>query len=64
MSDKIKVVIAVNNNESSKYAFNWALNNFINPDKHLITILTVVEPPLHAGFNYGSSAGIPFKLLS
>lgn len=58
MTDKIKVVIAVNNSETSKYAFKWALNNFFCPEKHKVTILTVVEPPMQAGFNYGSSAGI------
>lgn len=53
-----KVVIAVSENESSKYAFQWALDNLIDPAKHSVTIFTVVEPPLQSGYYYAASASI------
>lgn len=55
MSDKLHIVLAVTNNDSSKHAFGWALDKFVNPKQHQLTIFTVVEPPLQAGYYYASS---------
>ncbi len=53
----IHVVLAVNNSEHSQYAFNWAIKNFLRTNDHRVTLLTVVEPPIQAGYYYAASAG-------
>lgn len=60
MSEKeqsVHVVLALNSSEHSKYAFDWAAKNFLNPALHKVTLLTVVEPPIQAGYYYAASAG-------
>ncbi len=53
----VHVVLALNASEHSKYAFEWAVKNFLNPAIHKVTLLTVVEPPIQAGYYYAASAG-------
>lgn len=52
------VVLALNGSEHSKYAFDWAVKNLLHLPTHRVTILTVVEPPIQAGYYYAASAGI------
>lgn len=54
----LNIVLSVNASEPSKYAFDWAMHNIIRPAEHKVTILTVVEPPIQAGYYYAASAGI------
>lgn len=49
--------MALNSSEHSKYAFNWAVKNLLRSGDHRVTILTVVEPPVQAGYYYAASAG-------
>lgn len=56
-SPPIHVVMALNSSEHSKYAFNWAVKNLLRSGDHRVTILTVVEPPVQAGYYYAASAG-------
>jgi nucleotide-binding universal stress UspA family protein len=58
MSDKLHVVLCLNDAEPSKYAFDWALKNLLSPEKHRVTILSVVEPPIQAGYYYAASAAM------
>jgi hypothetical protein len=58
-SQKQTVVIAVNQSEPSKYAFDWAVKHFLRPEAHKVILLTVVEPPIQAGYYYAASAGTP-----
>lgn len=53
----VHVVLALNNSEHSKYAFNWVVKNLLRTSDHKLTILTVVEPPIQAGYYYAASAG-------
>lgn len=53
----INVVLAVSSSEPSKYAFDWCIKNLFEPTKHKVTLLTVVEPPIQAGYYYAASAG-------
>lgn len=53
------VVMALNNSEHSKNAFDWALKNLLKVGTHKVALLTVVEPPIQAGYYYAASAGIP-----
>ncbi|PJF18459.1 UspA domain-containing protein [Paramicrosporidium saccamoebae] len=55
---KVHVVLSLNSSEHSKYAFEWALKNFLNVDTHKVTLLTVVEPPIQAGYYYAASAAM------
>jgi nucleotide-binding universal stress UspA family protein len=55
---KVHVVLSLNSSEHSKYAFEWALKNFLNVDTHNVTLLTVVEPPIQAGYYYAASAAM------
>lgn len=54
------VVLALNASDHSRYAFNWSIKNLLNPSTHRVTILTVVEPPVQAGYYYAASAGTIF----
>lgn len=54
----LKVVVAVDSGASSKHAFDWALQNFLDPSKHILTIFTVVEPPIQSGYYYAASGAI------
>jgi len=54
---KLHVVISLNSSEPSTFAFEWALKNFLRAADHKVTILTVVEPPIQAGYYYAASAG-------
>lgn len=56
--DLVHVVIALNATDHSKYAFQWAIKNLLSPDTHKVTLLTVVEPPVQAGYYYAASAGM------
>lgn len=51
------VVLALNASEHSRYAFEWATRNLLHPSLHKVTLLTVVEPPIQAGYYYAASAG-------
>lgn len=52
------IVVAVNESEPSLYAFNWMIENMLKESKsHKISILTVVEPPVQAGYYYAASGG-------
>ena len=57
MSDKLHIVIVLNASEPSQYAIKWAMDNFLDPLRHRVTILTVVEPPIQTGYYYAASAG-------
>lgn len=59
----VHVVLALNSSEHSKYAFQWALENFLQVNVHKVTLLTVVEPPIQAGYYYAASAGTIHALL-
>jgi len=59
----LNVVISVNTSEPSKYAFDWVIQNFLRPDVHKVTLLTVVEPPIQAGYYYAASAGMSIAPL-
>lgn len=54
----LNVVISVNGSEPSQYAFDWIVKNFLRPEDHKVTLLTVVEPPIQAGYYYAASAGM------
>lgn len=56
----LNIVISVNSSEPSQYAFDWVMKNFLRPEDHKVTLLTVVEPPIQAGYYYAASAGAPF----
>lgn len=56
----INVVLAVSSSEPSQYAFDWCIKNLFDATKHKVTLLTVVEPPIQAGYYYAASAGNPF----
>ena len=52
------IVVAVNESESSLFAFDWMVENFLKESKsHKLSILTVVEPPVQAGYYYAASGG-------
>jgi nucleotide-binding universal stress UspA family protein len=52
------VVVAVNESEPSLFAFDWMIENIIKESKnHKLSILTVVEPPVQAGYYYAASGG-------
>lgn len=52
------IVVAVNDSEPSRYAFDWLLENVLrNSSSHKLSILTVVEPPVQAGYYYAASGG-------
>lgn len=52
------IVVAVNESEPSLYAFDWMIENILKESKnHKISILTVVEPPVQAGYYYAASGG-------
>jgi len=54
------IVIAINESEPSIYAFDWMINNILKDSKnHKVSILTVVEPPVQAGYYYAASGGKP-----
>ena len=53
-----KILIAVNETESSKFAFQWTLENIVKPDQDELTIFTVVEPPIQSGYYYAASGAI------
>lgn len=53
----LNVVISVSGSEPSKYAFDWVCKNFLRAEDHKVTLLTVVEPPIQAGYYYAASAG-------
>lgn len=54
------IVVAVNESEPSLYAFDWMIENILKESKsHKISILTVVEPPVQAGYYYAASGGKP-----
>jgi hypothetical protein len=53
------IIIAVNDSEPSRYAFEWLMDHMLKEDKgHKLSILTVVEPPVQAGYYYAASGGI------
>lgn len=55
---KMHIVVAVNESEPSLYAFDWMIENMLKESKsHKISILTVVEPPVQAGYYYAASGG-------
>lgn len=52
------IVVAVNESEPSLYAFDWMIENMLKESKsHKLSILTVVEPPVQAGYYYAASGG-------
>jgi hypothetical protein len=53
----LNIIISVNSSEPSQYAFDWIVKNFLRPEDHKVTLLTVVEPPIQAGYYYAASAG-------
>ena len=52
------VVLALNASEHSRYAFEWAIKHLLQAAIHKVTLLTVVEPPIQAGYYYAASAGM------
>ncbi len=52
------IVIAINDSEPSIYALDWMISNILKDSKnHKDSILTVVEPPVQAGYYYAASGG-------
>lgn len=52
------IVVAVNESEPSLYAFDWMIENILKDNKNnKLSILTVVEPPVQAGYYYAASGG-------
>jgi hypothetical protein len=52
------IVVAVNESEPSLFAFDWMIENILKDSKnHKLSILTVVEPPVQAGYYYAASGG-------
>ena len=52
------IVVAVNESEPSLYEFDWMIENMLKESKnHKLSILTVVEPPVQAGYYYAASGG-------
>lgn len=58
MSSKLHVVLALNNSDNSKKCVQWAMDHFLNPEIHRVTLFTVVEPPIQAGYYYAASGAI------
>ena len=57
-TDNMHIVVAVNESEPSLYAFDWMIENILKESKnHKLSILTVVEPPVQAGYYYAASGG-------
>lgn len=57
-SSKLNVVMALTESPASKHALEWACKHFLNPTMHKVTLLTVVEPPIQAGYYYAASAAM------
>jgi hypothetical protein len=56
------IVIAINESEPSTYALDWTISNILKDSKnHKISLLTVVEPPVQAGYYYAASGGTARK---
>jgi hypothetical protein len=58
MESKLQVVIAVNQSENSKFCLQCTIDHFLNPSAHKVTLFTVVEPPVQAGYYYAASGAI------
>ena len=58
MESKLHVVIALNQADNSKFCLQWAMDHFLNPSTHKVTLFTVVEPPVQAGYYYAASGAI------
>lgn len=58
------IVIAINESSPSQYAFDWMIENILKDSKaHKLSILTVVEPPVQAGYYYAASGGTMLKAV-
>lgn len=55
---KLHVVLALNHSDNSKFSLQWAMDHFLNPNIHRVTLFTVVEPPIQAGYYYAASGAI------
>jgi nucleotide-binding universal stress UspA family protein len=42
--ERTNIVLAYNSSKSSDLALEWILDHFIDPSKHCLTIITVLEP--------------------
>lgn len=58
----LTVVLAIEDNDCSRSALTWALNNFLDPHKHRLYVLTVV-PPTQLPYFSPSLAGWYYFLL-
>lgn len=59
---QMHIVVAINESEPSLYAFDWMIENILKESKsHKVSILTVVEPPVQAGYYYAASGGTQKK---
>lgn len=56
--EKLSVVLALNQSDNSKYCLQWAMDHFLDGKLHKVTLLTVVEPPVQAGYYYAASGAI------
>jgi nucleotide-binding universal stress UspA family protein len=56
MGEKLKVVLALDDSETSQYALQWAMDHLLMPDVHSLSLLTVVSPPLQVGYYFAASA--------
>ena len=52
------VVISVNDSQSSEYCFRWALEHFIRPTAHKVVLLSIISPPVEAGYYYTAGAAV------
>lgn len=52
---KLLVLICLDHSEKSQYVFDWCLNNFIDPEKHIVRIITVVTSLPTAGYYFAIS---------
>lgn len=57
MSSPLKVLIALDGSHFSDVVVDWAIENFINPEKHAITLFSVVTSPVDSGLFLTGPAG-------
>jgi nucleotide-binding universal stress UspA family protein len=56
----LHVVIALNDSDNSRYCLEWTVEHVMVQDlkQFRVTLLTVVQPPVQAGYYYAASGAI------
>lgn len=59
------ILISVDDSEPSSYALEWVLGNIINPQKHIVYLLSVakINPQASMIYSAGVGGGIPWTML-